>query len=146
VLRQSLWQSARRATSHLLALPHATKLGAHSNTSAFEFVPLVCSQSTIVARVVVMQDLVDQLSEELSAKYLPYIETFMVDLWSENGFVEFRCGFALRSDHVRQSLIVKLPAASGTSDAERQLLTRAVFEDLEEQIDLAIANNKVASN
>jgi hypothetical protein len=96
--------------------------------------------------VVVMQDLVDQLSEELSAKYLPYLETFMVNLWSENGFVEFRCGFALRSDHVLQSLIVKLPAASGTSDAERHLLTRAVFEELEEQIDLAIANNKVASN
>ena len=93
-----------------------------------------------------MKDLVDQLSTELSSKYLTYIETFMVDLWSEDGFIEFRCGFALRSDHVLQSLVVKMPAASGTSDAERQVLTRVVFEELEEQIDLAITRDKVAAN
>ena len=54
-----------------------------------------------------MQDLVDRLSAELSNKYLTYIETFMVDLWSEDGFIEFRCGFTLRSDHVLKSLVVR---------------------------------------
>jgi hypothetical protein len=93
-----------------------------------------------------MQDLVDQLSAELSGKYLTYIETFMVDLWSEDGFIELRCSFALRSDHVLQSLVVRLPAASGTSEAEHAVLTKAVFEELEEQIDLAIARDKVAAN
>ena len=93
-----------------------------------------------------MQELVDQLSRELSDKYVTYIETFMVDLWSEEGFIEFRCGFALRSDHVLQSLVVKMPAAAGTNDEEREILARAVFEELEEQIDLAITRDKVAAN
>lgn len=93
-----------------------------------------------------MQELVDQLSRELSDKYVTYIETFMVDLWSEDGFIEFRCGFALRSDHVLQSLVVKMPATAGTNDGEREMLTRAVFEELEERIDLAITSDRVAAN
>jgi hypothetical protein len=93
-----------------------------------------------------MQDLVDQLSAELSSKYLTYIETLRMDLWSEDGFIEFRCGFALRSDHVLQSRVVKMPAASSTSDTERQILIRAVFGELEEQIDLAITRDRVAAN
>lgn len=93
-----------------------------------------------------MKALVDRLSNELSGKYVTYLETLVVDLWSEDGFVEFRCGFSLRSDHVLQSLTVKLPAAAGTSDLEREVLIRAVFEELEEQIDLAIARDKVTTN
>jgi hypothetical protein len=47
---------------------------------------------------------------------------------------------------VLQNLVVKMPAASGTSDAERQILTRAVFEELEEQTNLAIARDEVAAD
>ena len=93
-----------------------------------------------------MKALVDRLSDELSVRYVTYLETLVVDLWSEHGFIEFRCGFSLRSDHVLESLTVKLPAAAGTSDTEREVLIRAVFEELEEQIDLAIARDKVAAN
>ncbi|WP_281261476.1 hypothetical protein [Devosia naphthalenivorans] len=42
---------------------------------------------------------------------MTYLETLVVDLWSEHGFIEFRCGFSLRSDHVLESLTVELPAA-----------------------------------
>ena len=93
-----------------------------------------------------MKALVNRLSDAISTRYVNYLETFMVDLWSSDGLIEFRCGFSLRSDHVLQSLVVKLPAASGTSDAEREALTIAVFEELETQIDLAIASDRVAAN
>ena len=82
-----------------------------------------------------MKALVDRLSDELSERYVTYLETLVVDRWSEHGFIELRCGFSLRSDHVLESLTVKLPAAAGTSDTEREVLIRAVFEELEEQID-----------
>lgn len=41
-----------------------------------------------------MKALVDRLSAELSSKYLQYLETFMVDLWSEAGFIEFHTAYA----------------------------------------------------
>lgn len=43
-----------------------------------------------------MKALVDRLSVEFSERYVKYLETFMVDLWSEGGFVEFRAGYSLR--------------------------------------------------
>ena len=55
-------------------------------------------------------------------------------------------GFRGAAIHALQSLVVRMPAASGTSDVERQILTRAVFEEFEEQIDLAITRDKVAAN
>lgn len=93
-----------------------------------------------------MRALVDQLSDGLSARYLQYLETFIVDLWSDDGIIEFRCGFSLRSDHVLRSLTIKLPATSGTSDAEREALTNAVFQELEEQIDLVIIEDRLVTN
>lgn len=93
-----------------------------------------------------MKALVERLSAELSERYVQYLETFMVDLWSERGFIEFRAGYALRRDHELRSLTVKVDADSGQTDAERELLVVAVFDEIEEQIDIAIADNKVDAN
>jgi hypothetical protein len=93
-----------------------------------------------------MRALVDRLSAELTSKYVHYLETFMVDLWSDRGFIEFRAGYTLRRDHQLQSFTVKVDADSGQSDAERELLVIVVFDEIEEQIDLAIADNRVDAN
>lgn len=93
-----------------------------------------------------MKALVDRLSAELSSKYLQYLETFMIDLWSEAGFIEFQTAYALRHDHRLRSFVIKVEADAGQSDAERELLIVVVFDEIEEQIDLAIADNKVAAN
>lgn len=93
-----------------------------------------------------MKALVNRLSAELSERYVQYLETFMVDLWSEAGFIEFRAGYSLRRDHQLRSWTVKVEADAGQTDAERELLVIVVFDEIEEQIDLAIAGNRVAAN
>lgn len=93
-----------------------------------------------------MKALVERLSAELSKRYVQYLETFLVDLWSDRGFIEFRAGYSLRRDHELRSFIVKVEADSGQTDAERELLIHVVFDEIEEQIDLAIADNKVNAN
>lgn len=65
-----------------------------------------------------MKKLVDRLSSELSEKYVQYLNTFMVDLWSADGFIAFRCRFALRRDHQIRSFIPKLLAMGGEKDGE----------------------------
>lgn len=42
-----------------------------------------------------MKAIVDRLSAELTDRYVHYLEAFMVDLWSETDFIEFRSGFPL---------------------------------------------------
>jgi hypothetical protein len=93
-----------------------------------------------------MKALVDRLSVELTARYVQYLETFMVDLWSDRGFIEFRVSYSLRRDHQLRSFTVKVDADSGETDAERELLVIVVFDEIEEQIDLAVADNKVDAN
>ncbi|HEY8577184.1 MAG TPA: hypothetical protein VIL88_12680 [Devosia sp.] len=93
-----------------------------------------------------MKDLVDRLSAQLTERYVQYLETFMVDLWSEHGFIEFRSGFSLRSDHALRSFTVKVEADAGETDGERELLIAVVFDEIEEQIDLAIAANEMVVN
>lgn len=93
-----------------------------------------------------MKALVDRLSAELTARYVQYLETFMVDLWSDAGFIEFRAGYSLRRDHQLRSFTVKVDADSGQTDAEREFLVIVVFDEIEEQIDLAIADNRVDAN
>lgn len=93
-----------------------------------------------------MKALVDRLSAELTARYVQYLETFMVDLWSDAGFIEFRAGYSLRRDHQLRSFTVKVDADSGQTDAERELLVIVVFDEIEEQIDLAIADRRVDAN
>jgi hypothetical protein len=93
-----------------------------------------------------MKALVERLSAELSDRYIQYLETFMVDLWSEAGFIEFRCGFTLRRDHELRTFTLKVPAAIGTTDAEREVLIAVIFEEIEGLVDSAIAERKVVSN
>lgn len=93
-----------------------------------------------------MKELVDRLSAELSERYIQYLETFMVDLWSDHGFVEFRAGYTLRRDHRLRTFTVKVEADAGQTDEERELLIVVVFDEIEEQIDLAIAGNRVDAN
>jgi hypothetical protein len=93
-----------------------------------------------------MKAVVDRLSEELANRYLPYIETLLVDLWSERGVIEFRCGFTLRCDHALRQFTLKLPADDGETDAERELLIIVIFEQIEQLIDEAIAEPKTGVN
>lgn len=93
-----------------------------------------------------MKALVERLSAELSDRYIQYLETFMVDLWSEAGFIEFRCGFTLRRDHELRTFTLKVPAAIGKTDAEREVLIAVIFEEIEGRVDSAIAEHKVVSN
>lgn len=93
-----------------------------------------------------MKALVDRLSGEVTAKYVVYLETFMVDLWSESGFIEFRCGFSLRRDHELRRFTIKVPAMAGETDAERELLIVVIFDEIEGKIDEAIAERRVAAN
>lgn len=93
-----------------------------------------------------MKALVDRLSTELCDRYVQYLETFMVDLWSEGGLIEFRAGYSLRRDHHLVSWTVKVEANSAETDAERELLIIVVFDEIQEQIDLAIAEHRVAAN
>lgn len=93
-----------------------------------------------------MKDFVDQLSAELSERYVQYLDTFLVDLWSEAGFIEFRCGFSLRSDHLLRRFKIKVPALAGDTDGERRLIVVMIFEEIEEKIDLAISERKLDAN
>jgi hypothetical protein len=95
---------------------------------------------------VAMKALVDRLSADLAERYVHYLETFIVDLWSEGGFVEFRCGFTLRRDHELRTFTLKVDADTGQTDAERDLLIAVVFDEIEEMLDLAIAEQKVDAN
>jgi hypothetical protein len=88
-----------------------------------------------------LKELVERLSSELADRYIQYLETFMVDLWSDHGFVEFRAGYTLRRDHVLRSYTVKVEADGGQTDAERELLVAVVFDEIEERIDLAISSH-----
>lgn len=93
-----------------------------------------------------MKAVVDRLSAELTARYVQYLETLRVDLWSDAGFIEFRAGYSLRRDHQLRSFTVKVDADSGQTDAERELLVIVLLDEIEEQIDLAIADNRVDAN
>lgn len=47
-----------------------------------------------------MKALVDRSSAELSDRFVQYLDTFFVDLWSDVGFIESRAGYSLRRDHL----------------------------------------------
>ena len=93
-----------------------------------------------------MKATVDRLSAELTERYIHYLETFLVDLWSEAGFIEFRCGFTLRSDHLLRRFKLKVPAVDGDTDGERNLIIAIIFEQIEDVIDKAIAENRTATH
>ena len=93
-----------------------------------------------------MKALADRLSAELPERYIQYLETFMVDLWSEAGFIEFWCGFTLRRDHSLRTFTLKVNADAGQTDGERDLLIAVVFDEIEEMLDLAISERKIDAN
>ncbi|HEY8357157.1 MAG TPA: hypothetical protein VIL30_06805 [Ramlibacter sp.] len=93
-----------------------------------------------------MKAVVDRLSVGLTDRYALYIESFAVKLWSEAGFIEFRCAFNLFSDQALRSFTLKVPAVIGETDSERELLIIVVFEQIEQLIDKAIAENRAEVN
>lgn len=93
-----------------------------------------------------MKGMVDRLTAELTGRYVQYLETFMVDLWSEAGFIEFRVGYTLRRDHLLRSYTIKVDADAGQTEAEREMLILIVFDEIQEMIDLAITDNRTDAN
>ena len=93
-----------------------------------------------------MKAYIDELSASLIDQYKLYLETFMVDLWSDYGLVEFRIGFALRSDHKLRDFVIKVEASEAINDVERRAVIAAVFVEIEDAIDAAIADEVVAAN
>lgn len=93
-----------------------------------------------------MKAYVESLSATLIEQYKIYLETFMVDLWSEDGFIEFRVGFALRSDHKLRSEVFKIEANEAINDIERRAVIAALFMEIEDYIDETIADQLVAVN
>ena len=93
-----------------------------------------------------MKAYIDELSASLIDQYKLYLETFMVDLWSDQGLVEFRIGFALRSDHKLRNFVIKVEASEAINDVERRAVIAAVFVEIEDAIDAAIAGEVVAAN
>lgn len=93
-----------------------------------------------------MKAVVDRLSAELSARYIHYLETLLVDVWSEQGHIEFRCGFSLRTEHALRRFTLKIPAVEGDTDVERELMIVVIFEQIEDLIDEAIAERRVDTN
>lgn len=93
-----------------------------------------------------MKAIVDRLSAELTSRYVHYLETFLVDIWSDAGQIVFRCGFALRVDHQLQQFTLKIPTMSRNMDAERELMTVIIFEQIEDMIDAAITQRRTATN
>ena len=86
-----------------------------------------------------MKAYVEHLSAELTQRYLIYLETFIVDLWSDDGQVEFRVGYSLRADHRLRSFTVSVDAQSANNDVGRRAIIAAIFVEIEDQIDDAIA-------
>ena len=93
-----------------------------------------------------MKAYVDALSATLIDQYKLYIETFMVDLWSDHGLIEFRVGYALRSDHKLRNFVIKVEAAEAINDIERRAVIAALFVEIEDAIDAAVAGDVVAAN
>lgn len=93
-----------------------------------------------------MKAYVDRLSSTLIEQYKIYVETFMVDLWSDQGLIEFRVGFALRSDHKLRSEVFKIEATEAINDVERRAVIAALFMEIEDHIDEAIAGQLEAVN
>lgn len=93
-----------------------------------------------------MNAYVDKLSSNLIDQYKLYLETFIVDLWSDFGLIEFHVGYVLRSDHHLRNLVVKVEAADAINDTERRAVISAVFVEIEDAIDESIAAQVVAAN
>jgi hypothetical protein len=93
-----------------------------------------------------MKDYVEALSAELTERYAHYLETFMVDLWSDLGLIEFRIGYSLRIDHRLRDFTIKVDANASINDIERRAVIAAVFVEIEDRLDEAISEHRVGMN
>lgn len=93
-----------------------------------------------------MKAYVDKLSTNLTERYKLYIDTFLVDLWSADGVIEFRVGYCLRNEHKLRSIVLKVSALDAIDDNERRAIIDALFLEIEDQLDEMISQNAVELN
>ena len=93
-----------------------------------------------------MKAYIEKLSASLIDQYKLYIETFMVDLWSDHALIEFHVGYALRADHKMRNFVIKVEAAEAINDVERRAILAAIFVEIEDAIDAAIADEMAEAN
>lgn len=85
-----------------------------------------------------MKAQVDRMAAKLLERYRHYLSNLDVGLWSEAGFIEFRCTFRLRRDAYVNGFTLGLPADSAETDAERTILIAGVFAVIETHLNEAI--------
>lgn len=93
-----------------------------------------------------MQSYIDQLSSDLTERYKLYLETFLVDLWSEDGRIEFRFGYSLRGYSRLHTRVFKVGAKDALNTAERLAVIDALFMEIVDHIDETIAATLVELN
>jgi len=87
-----------------------------------------------------MKAQVDRMTAELSERFRHYVRDLKVQLWSDNGQVEFHTSFRLRRDQTVQDFKLSLPAELGRTDAERAMLVVGIFSLISQRIRQAIEN------
>lgn len=86
-----------------------------------------------------MQAYIDELSGVLTERYKLYLQTFMVDLWTEHGLIEFRFGYSLRRDSKLHTRLFEVGAEAGLSPSEHLAIVDAMFAEIEDHIDETIS-------
>lgn len=93
-----------------------------------------------------MQAFIDELSSELTERYKLYLETFLLDLWSEDGMIEFRFGYTLRRARKLHTRVFKVGAEGALTTAERLAVVDALFIEIVDYIDETIAETLAELN
>jgi hypothetical protein len=93
-----------------------------------------------------VEPLVEELTTELSARYVQYVETLLIDLNTEENAAEFKVGFSLRSDHELRQVTIKATSDLDDEELGQEAMVRAVFEEIETFIDQAVATEKHKTN
>ncbi|MCZ4345521.1 hypothetical protein [Devosia neptuniae] len=86
-----------------------------------------------------MKAQVDRMTAELSERFRHYVRDLKVQLWSENGQVEFYTSFRLRRDPRSQEFKLSLPADLGQTDADRAMLVVGIFSLIGQRIRQSIS-------
>lgn len=93
-----------------------------------------------------MQAYIDELSRELMERYKLYLETLLLDLWSEEGMIEFRFGYTLRRASRLHTRTFKIGAEEVLTTTERLAVVDALFLEVVDHIDETIAETLVELN
>jgi hypothetical protein len=93
-----------------------------------------------------MQEYIDGLSSTLIERYKLYLQTFLVDLWSEGGLIEFQFGYSLRRDSKLHTRTFKVGAREALTSGERLAIVEAMFAEIEDHIDETISATLVELN